>query len=176
MIAFKFLRHGGLGRFSDARWPAPQNGRGGSWIEAHGPLELCANGVHACSPAQLAYWLDEELWRIELDGEVRAEPTLLLARRGRLLDPVDAWPREAAAFAAECADRARELAKAQPDEPRLTELAEEAVWHAERAIEPRQAVLAAYTTAVAADVCRPGGFDEERTRQGDSLSRHLGVA
>lgn len=170
MIAFKFLQRGGRGRFSGVEWPAP-----GTWVEATGPLELCANGVHACSPRELAYWLEEELWRIELDGELHAGPTVVLARRGRLLERVSGWPEASAAFAADCAEETARLAAAEPGDTRLTELAEESTWHAERAAEPRQAVLAAYTAAVAADVHRPGGFDDERARQSDALAQRLGL-
>jgi hypothetical protein len=106
---------------------------------------------------------------------VRTEPTLLLARRGRLLDRVPGWPRAAEAFAAECAEQAAQLTVSRPRDGRLSELAEEAAWHAERAAEPRQAVLAAYTAAVAADVHRSGGFDAERVRQSEALARRLGL-
>ena len=175
MIALKFLQPGRRGRFSDAQWPTPTGKVPGAWVEAEGPLELCANGIHACSPRQLAYWLDQELWRVELDGELDTGPTLLLARRGRLLERVDGWPLAAEAFAADCAERTAELVATRPGDSRLTELAEDAAWHAERAAEPRQAVLAAYTAAVAADADRPGGFDEERARQSESLAERLGL-
>lgn len=173
MIGFKFLQHGRRGRFSEASWPPPGNSAPGEWVAAVGTLELCANGVHACNADQLAYWLDEELWRVELQGELLTERTLLLARRGRLLEPVRAWPGVAEAFAAECARRAAHFAATRPGDPALAELAGDAEWHAERATEPRQAVLAAYTTAVAADVVEPGGFDKERSRQSDELARRL---
>jgi hypothetical protein len=175
VIALKFLQPERRGRFSDEQWPLPAGDEPGAWVEARGPLELCANGVHACSADQLAYWLDAELWRVELDGDVHTEPTLVLARRGRLLDRVDGWPRAGEAFAVECAEQTAELAARRPGDPRLTELAEDAAWHAERAAEPRQAVLAAYTAAVAADVHRPGGFDEERARQSEALADRLGL-
>lgn len=175
MNALKFLQPGRRARFSAAEWPTPTDGRPGAWVEAHGPLELCVSGVHACSARQLAYWLDAELWRVELDGELRAGPTLVLAQRGRLVERVDSWPQAAEEFAAECAERTAELAASRPDDARLTELAEEAAWHAVRAAEPRQAVLGAYTAAVAADVHRPDGFDEERTRQSESLALRLGL-
>jgi hypothetical protein len=175
VIAFKFLRAGRRGRFSDTAWPLPEGGRAAGWVEAGGPLELCANGVHACSSRHLAYWFDDELWRLELDGEVSEQPTLLLAGRGRLLERVPGWPEAAAAFAVECAEQTAQLAGLRPQDGRLGELAEEAQWHAERAAETRQAVLAAYTAAVAADVHRPGGFDEERVRQSESLAGRLGL-
>lgn len=30
----------------------------------------CREGTHACSAAGLAYWINETLWEIELDGEI----------------------------------------------------------------------------------------------------------
>jgi hypothetical protein len=85
VIAYKFLRPGRRGPFSDFAWPQ------GEWVEADGPLEECRSGIHACRPGQLAYWLGPELWELELDGEIVEAPLKLVARRGRLARPVAAW-------------------------------------------------------------------------------------
>ena len=85
MIAYKFLRAGRTGPFSGAEWPEVGE------VAASGPLEACRNGVHACRVDDLAYWLDDELWQVELLGEIVEERLKLLARRGRLVRRIDAW-------------------------------------------------------------------------------------
>ena len=44
--------------------------RPGAWIE--GDPNACISGVHACATADLPYWLCDELWEVELAGEVVA--------------------------------------------------------------------------------------------------------
>jgi hypothetical protein len=99
--ALKFLRHGAVGRFSGFAWPAP-----GEWVHAAaGPLP-CRSAIHACRVRDLPIWLDEELWVVELDGEIAAEETKIAAASGRLVRRVDAWdPDVAQQFASACAER-----------------------------------------------------------------------
>ena len=66
MIAYKFLRSGRIGPFSAFRWPEP-----GVWVHAQRDLVACQRGIHACRPSDLPWWLADELWEIELDGDVR---------------------------------------------------------------------------------------------------------
>ncbi|MGZ6124091.1 MAG: hypothetical protein ACXWLR_03970 [Myxococcales bacterium] len=105
VIAFKFLRAGGIAPFSEFHWTR------GTWVEAPvngGP----GTGIHGCRVAHLPYWVDDELWRVELEGDAVERKTQLEARRGRLISRVDAWdPR---AFAGACASRAREYAARAP--------------------------------------------------------------
>ncbi len=111
MLAFKFLRPGGIGPFSGVRWPPPGPGGPGDWLiaAAHGPL--CVAGVHACDIDHLACWLAAELWLVELAGEITPSKTKIVAARGRLVRRVEGWDRAAAvAFAEACAGRARDLA------------------------------------------------------------------
>jgi hypothetical protein len=170
VIAYKFLREGSVGRFSEARWPAA-----GEWLEADGPLETCVNGIHACSVEALAYWFDDELWQVELDGDTIHENTVLVARRGRLLDRVTAWPAVSRSFADQCAQRARERAAAVPADARVAELVTDAEYHAARSDTPRHAILAAYCAAVAANTLQADSFDEERAWQSRQLARLLGL-
>lgn len=128
MRAYKFLAAGGTGRFSDFRWPAPTDGEPGEWVDASGPLEDCRSGVHACAPEQLLDWIDDELWEIELGGDVTEGESMLVAERGRLVERVAAWDAEAArAFADACAWRARDFAIAQLRRIGLTEVAADLV-------------------------------------------------
>jgi len=106
MIAYKFLRDGRVGPFSGVAWPAE-----GQWLQAVGGDRACSARVHACRIADLPEWLDHELWRVELDGDVRVDCGKLVADRGRLVDRVAAWDAELmAAFAEACALRARDAA------------------------------------------------------------------
>ena len=111
MRAFKVLIDGRSG-YTGWRWPLPDGETPGEWVHATAsePLELCVNGVHACTVGQLAQWLGEELWRIELGGEILETDAALVAARGRLLGQVPGWDQTARkAFAADCAGRARQL-------------------------------------------------------------------
>ena len=94
MRAYKVLIDGRSG-FTGYRWPLPTAGAPGDWVTATGPLELCGNGVHACTVGQLAQWIGEELWTIELGGEILEAEAALVAARGRLLGPVAAWDQAA---------------------------------------------------------------------------------
>ena len=101
MIAYKFLSRGAVGPFSGFRWPTPAGGAPGAWVEATG--EVPEHGVHACRPADLPYWIDEELWIAELAGDVQATPHQIVAARGRLLEPIEAWRALARALGDDCA-------------------------------------------------------------------------
>ncbi len=104
MIAHKFLARGAVSPFTAFRWPAP-----GEWVGA--PAGREAAWVHACRPGDLPYWLDDELWRIELGEPVREARYQVASPRARLVSRIGAWD---AAFGREyaraCALRARDLA------------------------------------------------------------------
>ncbi len=106
MIAYKFLREGAVGPFSGVAWPAP-----GEWLAAVGGDGACSPRVHACRVEDLPEWIDHELWRVELGGDVRVDCGKLVADRGRLVERVAAWNAELmAAYAEACALRARDAA------------------------------------------------------------------
>jgi hypothetical protein len=94
VIAYKFLRAGGLGPFSGFEWPLA-----GEWVS--GP-------VSGCRASDLPIWLSEELWVAELAGTVCEERSKLVASRGRLLRPVREWGEVTAGeLALACARRTR---------------------------------------------------------------------
>lgn len=108
MIAYKCLRAGGTSVFTAFRWPLPSAGPG-PWVEAE--IEPCRSGIHACRLEDLPYWVGPELYEIELDGQIVAEPTKVVAPRGRLVRRIDAWEDELHdGYTRACADRAHELA------------------------------------------------------------------
>jgi len=114
MIAYKFLCAGGVGPFSRYHWPLPSDGGGaGAWVAAAPDPVLCRRAVHACRVGDLPWWLQDELWELELDGAVTAGRHKVMAPRGRLLRRVAAWDADCAQrFADACAERARDHAVA----------------------------------------------------------------
>lgn len=106
-VAYKFLRPGAVGPFSDFTWPAPSGGSPGRWVEATIGDGACRDGIHACERSQLPVWIWEELWEVELAGEVEPLGRKLRAPRGRLVRRIERWdPDSAKLFAVACAQRA----------------------------------------------------------------------
>ena len=68
MRAFKFLDTRGATVISGHQWPRPTGDDPGPWLETT-TTRPCHEGIHACRLDDLAYWIHEELWEIELDGE-----------------------------------------------------------------------------------------------------------
>jgi hypothetical protein len=178
MLAYKVLSDG-RSRFTGWRWPLPDGNGPGAWVQASGPLRLAANGVHACTVAQLPQWLGPEMWRIELDGEIVETEPAVLAASGRLLARVSEWDHEAhVAFGRACAERARSLSPDVPD-------GEQALEKIERFAGLGRAAPSGYWTAVLAGE-RAGGrrsgpeydaaFAHERATQAAWLQSELGLS
>jgi hypothetical protein len=112
VTAYKFLSSGSVGPFSGFRWPTPEGGAPGPWVETAGELSLCRRGVHACRLSDLPYWLDDELWLVELDGRIQDDGHQIVAERARLVERLASWNRDTArALAEDCTWRARDLAR-----------------------------------------------------------------
>lgn len=90
MRAYKFLDAEGTTVMSGAKWLLPTDDRPGPWIEA-GSVSPCREGIHACRIGDLAYWLHEELWEMELDGAIQESHRKVVGGRGRLLRRLDSW-------------------------------------------------------------------------------------
>jgi hypothetical protein len=98
--AYKFLRSGRIAPFSGFVWPLDDA------VETEGPPEPCRRGVHACTAADLSYWVADELWVIALEGEIVEDEHKVVATQGRLVERVDAWNDDARrSYAGECARR-----------------------------------------------------------------------
>jgi hypothetical protein len=121
VIAYKFLDGAGRGVFSGFRWTEQP---AGTWVETPAAVP-CREGVHGCRPADLAWWLNEELWEVELDGDVVDAGRKVVARRGRLRRRLDEWAGSAAAeFVGAVIFRARDAALAvEGSAPATEELA-----------------------------------------------------
>jgi hypothetical protein len=103
-MAYKFLAPGAISPFTGFRWPAP-----GAWVDA--PAGRDDAWVHACRPGELPYWLDDELWRMELSDPVREARYQIASPRARLVSQVAGWDTPLAReYARACALRARDLA------------------------------------------------------------------
>jgi hypothetical protein len=165
MRAYKCLRPGRFGPFSGYSWPI------GEWVETDGAM-LCMQGVHACRTRDLPFWLTQELWEIELEGQVRRESRKLVADRGRLVQRIEGWNSASAlSFAEDCAARAEERAERATGNPgQLGELAGDAAANAAKG----EAALVGYIAARSAEV--DGGVDgymQERLAQARWLGAQL---
>ena len=169
MIAYKFLGANGAARFSGFTWPLPEPGNSGPWVSA--APALCATGIHACHVDDLPYWIDAELWRIELDGEVAEGTHKIVALRGRLLERVDAWNDETmSGFSAACAERALALAVPSPE---LCGYADDTAVFAEAG----KPAVAGFVTARLAELAGGAeGYETERAAQARWLAKHLDLA
>ncbi len=162
MIAYKFLQAGRVGPFSHFAWPE------GAWVQA--TPNVCASGIHACEARDLPYWIDMELWEIELEDVERCEHKLV-ARRGRLVRRLDAWDGDARqAFADWCAERGGALAAR---DGRAAEYAADLVVHAGNG----NAAPAGFIAVRAAEVVDGDeGYAAEREAQARWLADRLGLA
>jgi hypothetical protein len=110
MRAYKFLDAQGCTVMSGRPWPLPTGDAPGPWLEAEA-VRPCREGIHACRAGDLAYWIHDELWEIELDGEIEESHRKVVARRGRLTRRLRSWSAGASKeLAAWCAWRSRDLA------------------------------------------------------------------
>lgn len=106
MRGYGFTGADGRGIYDGAVWPLPSGAGPGPWTAAPVPSPLRGR-VRAHRPEDLPYFLDDALWVVELDGDVRREERLLSGDRGRLVARVEAWDEECAdEFARECEVRA----------------------------------------------------------------------
>lgn len=105
MLAFKFLDADGRGLCTGAPWTPDR------WVEAE-QVAACAAGIHACQPDDLAFWLGASLWEIELGGLILESRHKLVAARGRLVRPLDDYPRAVRELADDGAWRSRDRAVA----------------------------------------------------------------
>jgi hypothetical protein len=103
--------------------------------------------VHACRRGDLPYWLDDELWRVELAEPVREARYQVASPQARLVSMVAGWdPALGREYARACALRARDLAL-----PHLTPVLQEALDGLDDLQAIADAVQAAGSPAIAAE-------------------------
>jgi hypothetical protein len=123
VLAYKFLARDGCSVFTGTPWAAPPPDEPGPWVGT-GAVRPCREGIHATTASHLAYWLHDELWSIELDGDVRSARHKVVGLRGRLVHRYGDWPEVSRRLNEACAWRTRDLAVAALDAEGHTELAE----------------------------------------------------
>lgn len=163
MIAYKFLDAGGVGPFTGFHWPV------GDWVDA-GEIEPCRSGVHALRARDLPFWLGQELWEIELEGEVLEQGRKVVAPRGRLLRRREEWNGELLdALAGDCLAQTRAKFGSVPGLSGF-------VVDIERFRAQGRIPLAAFAAAHAAELSGgPRAYERERRRQAAWLADRLGL-
>ncbi len=163
MIAYKFLTPGGIGRFTGYRWTAD------TWIEAEA-ADSCRAGIHACRVRDLPIWLAEELWEIELGGNVVDGDRKVVATRGRLTRRIERWtPELAREFGRYCALRTRKRVGFLP-------VLSGFVVDVERFVAQNRIAIAGFAAARAAELRDgPAAYQAERTAQASWLAGRLGL-
>ena len=105
MRAWKFLERGRVAPFGGHVWPAPGSSAQGAWVRPAG------GEVFACRTSDLPWWINAELWEVELEAPIRTLSTQIAGRRGRLLRRMVDWDEVALrAYGVACAERARDVA------------------------------------------------------------------
>jgi hypothetical protein len=178
---FKFLARGAIGSVSEFAWPKPVQEVPGVWVETDGPLQLCSSGVHVCRASELAHWLHEELWVIEIDGSTIESTDCVLAARGRLVQQVEAWSNGGSArFARAARDHAAQLVAANPDadQVRLKKLLGDAAAHFPSGATALSAFCSAMTVAWlhGGDHFDDEGYRAERVWQSAFIAEDLGLS
>ena len=168
MIAYKFLEHDGVSRFTGFQWPLP-NGGPAPWVEAEA-VEPCRGGIHACRVTDLPIWIGPELWVIALDGEIVEQERKLVASRGRLVRRLPGWNDDLRdAFAKFCVDRTRLRVGAVP-------VLSGFVGDVARFREQRRTAIAGFAAARAAERRDgPQAYESERRAQAAWLAERLGL-
>jgi hypothetical protein len=173
MMARKFLAGGARGPFSGVAWPRPTQATPGAWIVVDAELAQCVRGVHVCRNADLAYWIHDELWDVEVDGAAIEGVDCLVVARARLLRRIEAWTEGRRQFAQASIEHAAASVGAAGNDA-VRELLDDAQVVAKCGYP----ALAAYSAAVA--VARGSGddvvqrFREERAWQSVWIAEYVG--
>jgi hypothetical protein len=164
--AYACLRHGARSPFSDARLPPPGGDGPGAWLEG-GAARGCE--LRAARPRDLPHWLADELWLVELGGDVVELSYSVVADRVRLVRRVEKWNEATARdFCASCHESGAAAARGSNAAAAVLPNLEGAVARAEPA-------LAAMVAATAVDLADPGAGGRERLRQARWLADRLGL-
>jgi hypothetical protein len=159
MRMHKFLAAGAVGPISGFAWPAD------AWVDVEGPLAACSRGIHVCRPGDLAHWIHDELWELEVDegeGAVVEGLDCLIVQRARLARPIEGWRVDGARrFAAASVAHVASLTGLTGGRPEVRELLDDARFMASEGY----VALAAYTSALAYSRTVEGREPEDLYRQ-----------
>lgn len=167
---FKFLARGALAPISGFSWPQPDANVPGAWLETGGELEPCQRGAHVCRLEDLAYWIHDELWEAEIEGESVEGFDCLVARRARLVRHIDRWQDGGALRFLEAAvEHAKQSAGASSVNAYLED--------AQRCIEHRAIAAGAFIAALAVSKLAAArsseAYKRERLWQASWIARHV---
>lgn len=168
---YGFLGEGAVAFLSGFRWPQPTEGSAGAWVRAG--ADAPRNVVRGIPAEQLPWWLDDELWELELDGPLVTEGRAIRGDRARLVQRVEAWDAGTAQeLVAACERRLRDA--------KLEVYADDVLLYADDAGRPAVAAgVATYIAAHAlagAELDAPGyedRFESERRWQVEWLKQRL---
>jgi len=182
MKAYKFLLPGAVGPFSGFAWPTPDGEAPGPWVGGVGAgLVRCRNAIHACRVLDLPWWIEAELWTVELAEPVRQVRHKLFAPQGRLLALCERWDALAAeAFARSCAAHAaahaaataEALGASAPAARLVATMAGDAAQCARTGLPATAAYVAAHAAGQAGG---EASMAAERRRQSAWLAEHAGL-
>jgi hypothetical protein len=163
LIAYKFLAAGRIARFTGFQWESD------TWTDARA-ADPCRAGIHACRIRDLPIWLDDELWEIELDGDVVEQERKVAARRGRLVRRISEWNVDLLrSFTASCRAETRLRVGSIPTLSGF-------VGDIDRLRSRDRHGLAAFAAARAAELSGgPRAYERERARQAAWLTDRLGL-
>jgi hypothetical protein len=106
------LRPAAVDRLTEFRWPVPRGAQPGAWVQAS--VDAPADAVRGYPLAEIAWGLDDELWRLELDGVTAGGRRAVHGARGRLVQRIEGWQESTASDLVEvCAWRVRDAAVAE---------------------------------------------------------------
>jgi len=168
MIAYKFLRSDGASIFTGFRWPLPERGAPGRWVDAR--VDPCRSGVHASRLAELPLWVAPVLYEVELAGDIVEQRWKVVASRGRLVRRIERWDDQLRdAYTRMCADRAHEVALGTA--PPLHS------WDAvvEPSVPEGPALLGFVAARISEQRWGADGYRAERARQTAWLVEHLAL-
>jgi hypothetical protein len=121
-----------------------------------------------CHAHELAHWLHEELWELDVDGDQLAGTDCFVVRRARLIRQVAAWDAAGTVrFAHACIEHADQSGAAA-----------DALAEARGAADGGYPAIAAYIAALAVGRIGPAaeleqGYARERTWQSDWIAREM---
>ena len=127
----------------------------------------------------LPYWLDQQLFQIELGGELVETESAVVAERGRLIKRIDAWTDTGwAALCSFCQQRTDEnLARVTEQFPAELERARFFVNEVQTFVQTGAYATAVYVAAVAAHVASElepeAAYRAERAKQAEFLATYL---
>ena len=85
MKLYKILTDGKSCAGGTLTWPLPRGGHPGAWVETHGNVVLCRNGIHVVDAAHVLDWDGNQVWEVEVAGDGVTDGKKWAYPRARLL-------------------------------------------------------------------------------------------